>query len=83
MNGFCHKYFSVSRVLQSFCQKGEAASTILSVAKNNWNRTFSDLIDLQEKSRFTTPCLILLKLLALYLTIYIAGNFHIVGISQQ
>ena len=41
----------------------------LKCIKNNWNGNFSDFIDLQEKDRFGRSCLILLKLLALYLAI--------------
>ena len=52
MNRPRHKYFFCgSRVLQLFCHKVEAANAILSVAKNNWNGSFSDFIDLQGKNR--------------------------------
>ena len=53
-----------------FCHKVEATNAILSVTKNKWRRNFSDFIDLQGKNRFGRSCLILLKLLALYLTIH-------------
>ena len=40
-----------SRVLQLFCHKVETAKATLSIAENNWNGHFSDLIDLQGKKQ--------------------------------
>ena len=62
-------FFCGSRVLRLFCHKLDAANAILSVVKNNWNGKFYDFIDLQEKNRFGRSCLVLLKLLDLYLAI--------------
>ena len=57
--------------MQLFRHTEEAASTILSVAKNNLNGNFSDFLDLHKKSknRFGRSCLISLKLQALYFAI--------------
>ena len=65
MDSATNIFFCRSRVLQLFFHKVEAANAILSVAKSNWNRNFSDYIDLQGKNRFGRSCLILLNLLAL------------------
>ena len=62
-------FFCGSRVLRLFCHKLDAANAILSVVKSNWNGKFYDFIDLQEKNRFGRSCLVLLKLLDLYLAI--------------
>ena len=42
MNELCQKYFSVK--VAFLCHKVQATNAILSVAKNKWNRNFSDFM---------------------------------------
>ena len=55
--------------ITTILSQGRGCQCYLKCIKNNWNGNFSDFIDLHEKDRFGRSCLILLKLLVVYLAI--------------